>query len=124
MIEKVIAVAVGGGAGAVLRYLTYLYFDKGHDHYFPWATLAVNLIGSFLIGFLWGWFDKMYVSPGIRLFIFVGLLGSFTTFSTFAFDIFNMGKNGSIFQGLAYLIGTNVIGISLAAGGYYISKLM
>jgi len=122
--EKVLAVAIGGAAGAVLRYITFLYFDKGHDHYFPWATLFINLVGSFLIGFLWGLFDKMYVSPGIRLFIFVGLLGSFTTFSTFAFEVFNISRNGSVLQGLIYMIGTNIIGISLAAGGYYLSKLI
>ncbi|PIY32483.1 MAG: fluoride efflux transporter CrcB [Bacteroidetes bacterium CG_4_10_14_3_um_filter_42_6] len=122
--EKVLAVAIGGAAGAVLRYITFLYFDKGHDHYFPWATLFINLVGSFLIGFLWGLFDKIYVSPGIRLFIFVGLLGSFTTFSTFAFEVFNISRNGSMLQGLIYMIGTNIIGISLAAGGYYLSKLI
>ncbi|PIQ32921.1 MAG: fluoride efflux transporter CrcB [Bacteroidetes bacterium CG18_big_fil_WC_8_21_14_2_50_41_14] len=122
--EKVLAVAIGGAAGAVLRYITFLYFDKGHDHYFPWATLFINLVGSFLIGFLWGLFDKIYVSPGIRLFIFVGLLGSFTTFSTFAFEVFNISRNGSVLQGLIYMIGTNIIGISLAAGGYYLSKLI
>jgi len=122
--EKVLAVAIGGAAGAVLRYITFLYFDKGHDHYFPWATLVINLIGSFLIGFLWGLFDKIYVSPGIRLFIFVGLLGSFTTFSTFAFEVFNMGKNGSEMQGIIYMAGTNIVGISMAAGGYYLSKLI
>ena len=122
--EKVLAVAIGGASGAILRYITFLYFDKGHDHYFPWATLFINLVGSFLIGFLWGLFDKIYVSPGIRLFIFVGLLGSFTTFSTFAFEVFNISRNGSVLQGLIYMIGTNIIGISLAAGGYYLSKLI
>jgi len=122
--EKVLAVAIGGASGAILRYITFLYFDKGHDHYFPWATLFINLVGSFLIGFLWGLFDKIYVSPGIRLFIFVGLLGSFTTFSTFAFEVFNISRNGSMLQGLIYMIGTNIIGISLAAGGYYLSKLI
>jgi len=122
--EKVLAVAIGGAAGAVLRYITFLYFDKGHDHYFPWATLFINLVGSFLIGFLWGLFDKIYVSPGIRLFIFVGLLGSFTTFSTFAFEVFNISRNGIVLQGLIYMIGTNIIGISSAAGGYYLSKLI
>jgi len=122
--EKVLAVAIGGASGAILRYITFLYFDKGHDHYLPWATLFINLVGSFLIGFLWGLFDKIYVSPGIRLFIFVGLLGSFTTFSTFAFEVFNISRNGSMLQGLIYMIGTNIIGISLAAGGYYLSKLI
>lgn len=123
MIEKIAAVAIGGSVGAVLRYLTYLLFERSHEHSLPWATITVNLLGSFLIGFLWGFFDKMYVSPGIRLFIFVGLLGSFTTFSTFAFEVFDMGKNENMMNGLIYLLISNVFGITLAAGGYYLSKL-
>lgn len=123
MIEKLAAVALGGSLGAVLRYSTYLLFERSKDPSLPWATITVNLIGSFLIGFLWGIFDKIYVSPGIRLFIFVGLLGSFTTFSTYAFEVFNMGKNDNMMNGLMYLLISNVFGITLAAAGYYISKL-
>ena len=123
MIEKIAAVALGGSVGAVLRYLVFLMFSRTQEHAFPWYTLLVNLVGSFLIGLLWGFFDKFYVSPGLRLFIFIGVLGSFTTFSTLAFETFNMGRNGSIAYGLIYMVATNVLGISLAAAGYYLSKL-
>lgn len=122
MIYKIIAVAFGGSIGAVLRYLVYVFYDKTANTSFPWATFTVNIIGSFVIGFLWGIFDRYYLSPGLRLFIFVGLLGSFTTFSTFAFDIFSMSKEGNIRMILFYLFATNIIGISLAFCGYYLSK--
>jgi len=124
MIGKIAAVALGGSLGAVLRYLVYFIFEKNHDHSFPWATLTVNLIGSLLIGFLWGWFDRLYISPGLRLFIFVGLLGSFTTFSTFAFDVFSLSRNNFFAPAFLYILATNVIGITLAFGGYYLSKSM
>ncbi len=123
MIQKLLAIALGGSIGAVLRYLIFFIYEKTHSHTFPWATLAVNLAGSFLIGLLWGIFDKVYVSPGIRLFLFVGILGSFTTFSTFAFDVFSLGKDGSIKYLIIYILATNIFGIALAFGGYYLSKI-
>ncbi len=122
MIEKLLAVGLGGAIGAMLRYFVFLIFEKSPNQNFPWSTLLVNLLGAFLIGILWGAFTRFYVSPGIRLFIFVGILGSFTTFSTFAFDIFNLSRDGSVKYLLAYILATNIFGISLAFAGYYISK--
>ncbi len=124
MIEKIIAVGIGGSIGAILRYLIFIFFEKSNSHGFPWATLVVNLAGAFLIGFLWGAFTKYYVAPGYRLFIFVGILGSFTTFSTFAFDIFSLAREGSLKYIFTYILATNIIGISLAFAGYYISKMV
>ena len=119
MIYKLLAIALGGATGAVLRYLIYFYFDRLHQSDFPWATFIVNLSGSFLIGFLWGFFDRFYISPGLRMFIFIGLLGSFTTFSTFAFDILSLTKDGEFKLMLAYLFSSNVLGIGLAFAGFY-----
>ncbi len=123
MIAKIAAIALGGSVGAVLRYAVYLLFGRAHEQAFPWHTILVNLVGSFLIGLLWGLFDRIYVSPGVRLFLFIGVLGSFTTFSTFAFETFNLGRGGNITYGLIYVLTTNIFGIGLAAGGYYLSKL-
>lgn len=124
MIQKFLAVAIGGSIGAVLRYIIYLLFEKSYNQTFPWATLIVNLLGAFLIGFLWGLFNKFYLAPGYRLFIFVGILGSFTTFSTFAFDIFNLSRETGAKQIITYVLATNLIGISLVFVGYYLSKLI
>ncbi len=124
MIQKILAVALGGSIGAVLRYLIFIIYEKSQNHEFPWATLIINLIGSFLIGLLWGLFDRIYVSPGVRLFLFVGILGSFTTFSTFAFDVFSLGRDGSLKYMIVYVGATNIFGITLAFGGYYLSKIM
>jgi len=77
MIHKLLVVALGGSIGAVLRYLIFVISEKSHEHSFPWATLFVNLAGSFLIGLLWGMFDKIYVSPGMRLFLVCWNSGKF-----------------------------------------------
>ena len=122
MMIKLLAVAFGGSIGAVLRFLIYELIEAKYHSDFPWATLTVNLIGSLVIGFLWGYFARTYVSPGMRLLIFVGILGSFTTFSTFAFDNFSLIKNGDYIYMTLYFLTTNLFGISLAVGGYLLSK--
>lgn len=123
MMQKILAVALGGSIGAVLRYLIYVFINKSSNSNFPWATIAVNLAGSFIIGLLWGFFEKFHITAGLRLFIFVGILGSFTTFSTFAFDAFTMMKSGDFKSMIAYVLITNVIGILLAIAGYQLTKL-
>lgn len=124
MIQKFLAVALGGSMGAVLRYGIYIFFEKSQNQVFPWATLIVNLTGAFMIGLLWGLFEKFYIAPGYRLFIFVGILGSFTTFSTFAFDVFNLSREAGAKQLITYVLATNIIGIALAYVGFYLSKLI
>jgi CrcB protein len=122
MIIKLLAVAFGGSIGAVMRFLFYEIIENRFHSDFPWATLTVNLLGSLVIGFLWGYFARTYVSPGMRLLIFVGILGSFTTFSTFAFDNFSLIKSGDYIYLTVYFLATNIFGISLAIGGYLLSK--
>jgi CrcB protein len=122
MILKILAVAAGGSVGASLRYLVFYFFEKQHSSVFPWATLLVNLLGSFLIGFLWGYFDRFFVTTGIRLLIFVGLLGSFTTYSTYAFDVFSLFRDGEFKMLAVYILGSNVMGIGLAFTGFYLTR--
>jgi CrcB protein len=122
MIIKLLAVAFGGSIGAVLRFLVYEIIDNKFHSDFPWATLTVNLVGALVIGFLWGYFARSYVSPGMRLMIFVGILGSFTTFSTFAFDNFSLIRSGDYIYLTVYFLTTNIFGIGLAVGGYLLSK--
>ncbi len=124
MIIKLLAVAFGGSIGAVLRFLIYEIIEVKYHSDFPWATLTVNLLGSLIIGFLWGYFARTYVSPGMRLLIFVGILGSFTTFSTFAFDNFSLIKSGDYIYMTVYLLVTNIFGIGLAVSGYLLSKAL
>ena len=123
MILKILAVAAGGSVGATLRYLIFYFFERQHSSVFPYATLIVNLLGSFLIGFLWGYLDRYFVTTGIRLLIFVGLLGSFTTYSTYAIDVLSLFRDGEFKMVAIYLLGSNVFGIGLAFLGFYVTRI-
>ncbi|MDW3094520.1 MAG: fluoride efflux transporter CrcB [Gammaproteobacteria bacterium] len=80
-------IALGGGVGSVLRYLLYTRVDQLHGYTFPLGILTVNLIGSFLMGFLaWAFTSHITLAEEHRAAILVGLLGGFTTFSTFSHD--------------------------------------
>ncbi|NOZ69780.1 MAG: fluoride efflux transporter CrcB [Deferribacteres bacterium] len=119
---KVILLAAGGAVGTVLRYtlsgLTYRVLDGA----FPWGTLLVNLAGSFVIGLLWGFFEIQNLSPNMRNFIFIGVLGGFTTFSTFALESFNLLRDGEIRLLLLNLLASNILGIALVFTGILLSK--
>jgi len=123
MIERLLAVAFGGSIGAVARYLVYYFVERTHHGHFPLATITVNLIGSLLIGFLWGVSDRLYMSSGMRLLIFIGLLGSFTTFSTYSFDVFALWRDGEFRTAVLYVLGSSIGGVLLAFAGYYLSRM-
>ena len=118
-----LSIAVGGAAGAVLRYLVsgwaYTLLGQG----FPWGTLVVNLIGSFLIGFLWQIFEYVPISPNMRSLIFIGGLGAFTTFSTFAFESLNLFRDGDIRLGVLNILAADVFGILLGLLGVILGRM-
>lgn len=80
-------IAIGGAVGSVLRYLIYTTIDGIHTSSFPLGVLIVNVIGSFLIGYLtWIFTHQVHLSEEYRGAILIGLLGGFTTFSSFAYN--------------------------------------
>ena len=107
---SILYVALGGALGSVSRYLLGTWtqsLSKSID--FPYGTLTVNLIGCFLIGFLSQLAESRGVfTPESRAFIFIGILGGFTTFSSFGNDTMNLLRDGETFNALAN-IGANVI---------------
>ncbi len=119
---KFILLASGGAIGTILRYslsgLTY----KLSNGVFPWGTLAVNLAGSFFIGILWGIFEIEHLSSNVRNFVFIGILGGFTTFSTFALENFNLFRDGEIKLALTNVFVSNILGIALVFLGFLIAR--
>lgn len=115
-------IAVGGAAGAVLRYLisgwSYRLLGTG----FPWGTLVVNILGSFLIGFLWQLFEYVPISSNMRSLIFIGGLGAFTTFSTFAFESLNLFRDGDISLGVANILLMDIFGLLLGLLGIILGR--
>ena len=108
----VVAVAAGGAIGAVLRLLMSTVI--GAHHLFPWATLAINIAGSFAIGLLWGGYGhtEWFQSWG-RMLLVVGLLGGFTTFSAFSLETLTLLHSGRWLAGFAYVF-ASVCGCLLA----------
>ena len=107
---KLLCIAFGGAAGAVLRYAVSGVALRWGGTNFPWGTLAVNLIGSFLIGVLVALFDAVAVSPNVRAMLLIGLLGAFTTFSTFSLESVNLLRDGQ------YALAAVNVGVSCLAG--------
>ncbi|HHM05045.1 MAG TPA: fluoride efflux transporter CrcB [Gammaproteobacteria bacterium] len=94
--NQLIAIAVGGAVGAVLRFgvSTATYNILGRS--FPFGTLMVNVLGSVLMGVLYVLFiDRLNIAPEWRAAVLIGLLGSFTTFSTFSLETLNLLENGA-----------------------------
>ena len=89
---------------------------------FPWGTLLVNISGAFLIGLIWGAFEERGISPQIRTFIFIGFLGGFTTFSTFALETMNLFKEGAIKLAFVNILANNLLSIVLVFVGFFLAK--
>ncbi len=115
-------VAIGGALGAILRYGVSLIAAQIAGTSFPWGTFAVNLIGSFLIGFLWQWFERIPITPNLRTFIFIGVLGAFTTFSSYTLDSLKLWQAGKVWLGLLNVVGSNGLGLTAVALGYLSAK--
>ena len=121
--EKILAVAAGGAAGALTRYGTVVALDRLGWQGFPWAILAVNVAGSFLFGLIWSVLEERgAVSDGIRLLVLTGFLGSLTTFSTFAFDSAQLLRGGSWWLFAANLLLNNALALAAIWLGFRAAK--
>ncbi len=117
-----ILLGVGGAIGTVLRYSLSGFTYRIAGGVFPWGTLFVNLSGSFVIGLLWGVFELENLSSGTRNFLFIGLLGGFTTFSTFALESLNLFRDGELKLAIGNMLASNILGIALVFAGFLLSK--
>jgi CrcB protein len=112
-------VFIGGGIGSVLRYAVGLCIGAAA---FPWATLAVNVGGSFAIGLFSGWSERFGWLEAVRLALTAGLCGGFTTFSTFSKESLTLVQSGRWVAFALYGFGSIAIGLAAVALGYLIAK--
>ena len=120
IIKNIFVVGAGSFLGGTARYLVSLAM-KGVSKGFPWATLAVNLVGCFLIGLLWGVFSKNGTeSSNWALFLTVGLCGGFTTFSTFSKEALIMLQGGNAWGFAGYVAISVIAGIGMVAAGFFL----
>ena len=94
-------VFLGGGIGASARYGLQGVVYRVTGANFPYGTLVVNVLGSFIIGFLMTFFEERFlVNPSLRVFLAIGILGGFTTFSSFSYETMVMFRDGSYGLGI------------------------
>ena len=113
----VLLVAVGGATGSLARYGLGRLVDTGT---LPWLTVGINIVGSFLLGFLVA--TASWFPDHVRIGLAVGLLGGFTTFSTFSVDVFLELDTGDATQAVMLLAASVGFGVGAAAGGYLIGR--
>lgn len=120
IIKNIVVVGAGSFIGGAARYVVSLAM-KNVSKGFPWTTLAVNLVGCFLIGLLWGHFTRSASeNSNWALFLTVGLCGGFTTFSTFSKESLMMLQSGNFWGFAGYVALSVIVGIALVALGYSI----
>lgn len=122
---NILAIFLGGGIGAVSRYLVGLNLVKNFEINLPISTFLVNVIGSFIIGFLYVLFvEKADVTPAVKLALTAGFCGGLTTFSTFSLEVFEMLGNHQFFQAFTYTILSITVCVLTTAIGAYFAKLI
>ncbi len=119
---NITAIALGGAIGSISRYTVSMTVEKLVTSGFPWGTFAANFGGCLLIGIFWSLFDKIQISHEFRLFLFTGLLGGFTTFSTYARESLQFFKIGAVTHGLWYVLLSNGIGLTAVAIGFLLGE--
>ncbi len=110
--QNILAVFIGGGTGAVLRYLAGVLAVKVLHVNLPLSTFVVNIAGCFVLGFLFALFvSKPEINPALKLALTAGFCGGLTTFSTFSFEMFEMLKNAQYMQVSVYLVSSLTVGL-------------
>ena len=119
-------VALGGAIGASGRFFVTSWVTRTVGHGFPWGTVSVNVIGSFLMGAIISLMAlKMNVSNEIRSFLTIGLLGGFTTFSAFSLDFATLVDRKEILSALGYAAGSVSLSIlAVFAGLYFVRTVL
>lgn len=115
-------VILGAALGASGRYLLAGWVSHITETPFPWGTLAVNLLGCLIIGASWGIGERVLWSPAFRTFLFVGILGAFTTFSSFGLETLNLLRDGEVAYALGYVLGSNLGGFALVWFGWTLAR--
>lgn len=113
------SVAAGAAVGANARYWLGLWFKAQNFGPFPWATLVINVSGSLLIGVVASLLAHRPVLVTWQLFAVVGVLGGYTTFSTFSLDLLNQVRQGQFGAAATYALGSVALGMLSCAAGYF-----
>ena len=123
MLKTLLLIAAGGAIGAVMRFLTQATVYEIAGRGFPYGTLTVNVLGSFLMGLLSIFLvEKFNLSAEWHLAILVGVLGSFTTFSTFSMETLVLFEQGDLFKAMTSILLSVTLCIVFVWVGAYLAK--
>lgn len=122
--NQVLAIGIGAVLGANARYFVALWAAARLGLGFPYGTLIVNATGSLILGFLITMFlGRLSVAPEVRLFLVVGFLGSFTTFSSFAVESLSLAQSGAFGKAMVNIFANNALSLGCALLGIYLAHL-
>ncbi len=117
--RALLSILAGGGIGSVLRYLVTLGITQRFGPGFPWGTLLINVTGSFVIGVVFELSQTRSIGMPMlmRVFLMTGVLGGYTTFSTYSLDVVSLASEGAAIPALLYAFGSVVLGLTSAFAG-------
>lgn len=116
--HKLVLIGVGGLLGTLCRYGLSTWADERAQSSFPWGTLLVNLVGCFVAGFLFPLLDAAGVSTEVRLAVFAGFLGGFTTFSAYGLQTLVLATGGMMSLAMLNVVASNVAGLFMVWVGH------
>ena len=123
MLKSILLVGFGGFIGSVARFLVSRYFQENVLSVFPWGTFVVNIVGSLIIGLVFGLSERgSFLSPEARLFLTVGFCGGFTTFSSLSNDAFMLLKQQEWIRFTLYTSISFSLGLFAVFAGRFIIK--
>ena len=120
--KTLLYIGTGSFIGGILRYLLASQIFARLISSFPFGTLAVNLIGCFFIGVIFGLVEKTDVNPDLRIFLMTGVLGGFTTFSAFSNETIGLLREGSYGFASIYVLSSVILGLLLTLAGIVLAK--
>ena len=122
-LKTAVIIGFGGFLGSISRYAVQVISSRFISGDFPYGTLIVNIIGCFLIGLLFGLAEReQLLSPQLKLFLLVGFVGSFTTFSTFSMDKLILIQNGNYAMMFGYMFLSIMLGLAGTISGLMLVK--